>query len=281
MISIQISDIRFVFDDLDYLEVTVKDVRLGVQVNFDHKSIIDPTSTNLNGRDACDFVKQPFANTLPRDEFSPPGSPLTTAPPPSSFGKIVDDGNRDRRPSRATVFQHRMTSSVSQFWMRVFARAQGHVSFAASVQDINVFQPYRGDGTSQPGPVVKYRSTAKEPGKSSIGFTPVDTIHNLLQLKSSRPRQEPETEYDRLVVLEGVSRFKFDLGFSPKKPLLGEDSLRMNIDLGQIHTSLEALERISSVKKNPAPESQRPKKSPEERWAPESVPRVSNSVSLP
>ena len=38
IISIQISDIRLIFDDLDGLELTVKVLRLGAKINFEGKA---------------------------------------------------------------------------------------------------------------------------------------------------------------------------------------------------------------------------------------------------
>ena len=193
-----------------------------------------------------------------------------------------------------------MTTTASQVWSRAIARAHGSVSFAASIRDIAVILPHLGSSRTisvktstqdlrpQSHPFVNgmsHKQSAKSL-RADLGSSCRPQFANSDSFKafnrSSIPRYTlplpcSEGGYERLLAVDGESRAVFGLGFGPKMGLLGEDTLRSSLKIGQLHTSLSAcdklqeLARVHTGKQEKAAEESAGKNN----WGPQSMPRVS------
>ena len=150
VVSLQVSDVRVVFDDLDGLEVTIRDFRLGVKVNFEGDVDASPTSKPSSPMSpGAEFTRgHPFSPGIDSPDlsgnyFSSFSLPATPTPSPTKSRTKVTGSERlaDAR-RKATVIQTRMTSSASQIWSRATARARGSVFFTSSFQDIAIILPH-------------------------------------------------------------------------------------------------------------------------------------------
>lgn len=305
IVSIQISDIRLIFDDLDGLELTIKDVRLGVKVHFEGNS--DPSDAAIPTPQSPASPSGDFRRLNPLsipDEVSPPtsapGSPLgqfsSFAFPGTSPEPMPDVGPSPRLSRmaharrRASVFQSRMTSTAGQIWSRAIARAHGSVSFSASIQDVALILPHNSaprsnstrmsfaDITPSNSNGMSHRASTKslqsDKPSQPRSFRSVGSFHSILRPRARSIAPIPAGGYETLISLEGSSTAVLALGFGPKKGLLGEDTLRTTIDLGKLSTTLDAAEKLQALVKMAKPKQEQPvaKKSP---WSPKSMPRVS------
>ena len=86
----------------------------------------------------------------------------------------------------------------------------------------------------------------------------------------------PEGGFERLLVINGESRVVFGLGFGPRKGLLGEDTLRIDLGMGKLQTTIgagEKLQELIKVKKA----KEEPEKVVSKNWGPRSMPRGKRS----
>ena len=307
LVSLQVADIRIIFDDLDGLELTLRDFCLGVKVNFDGKvdNFVPPspsTPSSLPGED----IRR--AHPLsPEDETMSPStsfsyfshlniSPTKAAAALSGYARLV------HASQRASHIHDRMTTTAGQVWSRTIARARGSVSFAASIRDAAMILPHvdhpptmtvrnsipdvmphppsNGNGITE-----KHSNRSLRSGLGSHrpphSFASVSSFRTLL--RSSAPKYAlpcPEGGYEKLLVVEGESRAVFDLGFGPQKGLLGEDTLRTSLVIGRLHTNLGATDKLQELAKA---HSNMPEKTETEtkqdNWGPRSMPRVSRLSS--
>ncbi|CAD6591129.1 MAG: hypothetical protein TREMPRED_005996, partial [Tremellales sp. Tagirdzhanova-0007] len=288
LVSLQVADIRVIFDNLEGLELTLRDIRLGVSVNFEGN-----VDTPLPG-------SKPSSPVSPGAEFQPtyplsPNSPKeasTTGSPSNHFStfnsfaysenssaKISAENIRYDRIAharrQASNIHSRMTTTASQVWSRAIARAHGSVSFAASIRDIAVILPHLGaSGT------IREKPSAHDLRPQSHPFVK-GMSHKQAFYRSSTPRYAlplpcSEGGYERLLVVEGETRVIFGLGFGPKMGLMGEDTLRSNLKVGQLHTSLGACDKLRELVKVHSGKQEKAAKKIDgkNKWGPQSVPRI-------
>ncbi|TYJ58899.1 hypothetical protein B9479_000331 [Cryptococcus floricola] len=287
VISVQIINCRIVFEDLNEVEMTVKELGFGVNVDFQGEAdlpdspfstshpkhtykrdyplhILSPVLSPAASGDESDFITSPT-------QFSPPASPLNQhsfAMPPSAPSEPSEPTRPKIHPTdrsysrlsharrRASVFQSRMSSTASKIWTRAAGRKCGSVCFSAYVDTIRCIEP----SPSPPGSAKPSVPDLKPP-KSPFG-----------RAFQSRRRPPPitvtipDSGVEALVAVEERSRVKLSLGFGPKKGLLGEDTLSVDAGMGKLSTTLEAVERIKAlldrVKKEPAE-----KKAKTDQWS--------------
>lgn len=228
------------------------------------------------------------------NEFSPPNSPPIS--PAVQFRSFGFDGKPDATTEqecnhisstrlsrmaharrRASKLQSKMTSTAGQVWSRAIARAHGSVSFSLSIDDVALILPVPAD-TSKTETESLPQDSIRSLGKRPRSFASVGSFHSLLHPRFTRTTSVIPTEgYDRLVSLNGVSKAVLGLGFGPKKGLLGEDTLRTEVHLAKLSTTLESVEKLQElVKRNKdklAPP--RDEDQSKQRWLPRSMPRVS------
>ncbi|KAK4684426.1 hypothetical protein P7C73_g5753, partial [Tremellales sp. Uapishka_1] len=269
IVSLQVSDIRVIFDDMEGVELTLRDLRFGVKVDFEGdvsspSGSSFPLSPSLEDTARVDPLKM---FSMREGEMSPPPSPLAFTSlslpngPPSST-KSKSRLSHARR--RASVIQSKMTMTASQIWSRAIARAHGSVSFTVSIKDVALILPHSNPPhptsiSTKPSlpnlatPQHSQQSTLKHQSSvSSLPPSPVSLSSLNHLLRSSTPRYAlPDNEggYERLAVLDGTSRAVLALGFGPRRGLLGEDTLRTNIELGSFHTTLGASDKLSEWSK--------------------------------
>ena len=305
IISIQISDIRIIFDDLDGLELTIKDIRLGVKVHFEGDT--DPNDAGIPTPQSPASPSGDFRRLNPLsipDEISPPtsapGSPLSQFSSfafPGTFVEPMPDVGPSPRLSRmaharrrASVFHSRMANTAGQIWSRAIARAHGSVSFASSIHEVALILPHNSrphasstrtsvaEMTPSNSNSMSHRTSTKslQSDKSSHPrkFRSVGSFHSILRPQARSIAPIPAGGYEKLVCLEGSSSAVLALGFGPKKGLLGEDTLRTTVDLGKLSATLDAVEKLHALVRAAKPKQEQPvaKKSP---WSPKSMPRVS------
>ena len=291
----------------------MRDFRLGVQVDFEgdldagipSSKSASPISPAEEFRRAhplspdvdCATFGSPGCQGSPSTDFSSftyPGQQYDLSSEageaPGSYARLA----QARR--RASVLHSRMTTTASQVWYRAIARAHGSVSFAPSILDVSIILPSynppppRSARSSLPelSPPIHLPSSGLLHKPSNRSLRSESGMHNRLDALSSpntfngwskthRERyvsQSNEGGYEKLLTIEGESRAMFGLGFGPKKGLLGEDTLRAKLEVGRLHTSLgagEKLQRMARERIKAGKESQQRI----DKWGPRSMPRVS------
>lgn len=266
IVSIQVTDFRIVLEELGGLELGIKDFRAGLNVNFEGKVESGeplgeqvPLSPETSARDfrRANPLASPRLDLSPT--ASPPVSPLT---PFSSFSFQLDNAApvHDVEPPRvsrmtharrrASVFQSRMTSTVASVWSRAIGRAHGSVSLSTSFENVTVTLPY-------PAPKPSSRTPKADESRAKL-LRSAGSFHSMLH-KFSRPALAmPSGDAESLIALDGISQAVLYLGFGPKKGLLGEDTLRTDVKLGKLSTSLNAVEKLQALLKavkKPTPQS--------------------------
>lgn len=245
----------------------------------------------------------------PGEEFrrdhplSPPDEVLSQASPSNYFSSFAFPGSSENSPSkpssqesryarlaharrRASHIQTRMTTTASQVWSRAIARARGSVSLTASFRDIAIILPH-----------VNLPTRPSHPGIADLTLPPSNGYTRKQSNRDSRPCSLPslgsyqisgandtapryalpsrDGGFEKLLTVEGESRAKFGLGFGPKKGLLGEDTLRARLDVGRLHTSLDASDKLQELAAEQHTRREKSNGVPEGRgWGPRSMPRV-------
>lgn len=311
IVSVQVADIRIIFGHLDGLELTVRDFQLGVRVHFEGNAIdtqAQPSESSSPVSPGVEFQRtNPFSPISPSDNHASPGSPTTY------FSSFPTSGSLDHSPSkpsraearyarlaqarrRASTIHTRMTTTAGQVWSRAIARAHGSVSFSASIRDVAVILPHlnppqptsaRGSWPDVLAPPLPHANGFKhKPSSRSLkgdtsgplriqSFTSTNSF-SAFRSKCAVPRYAlpyPEGGYEKLLVVEGESRMEFGLGFGPKKGLLGEDTLRARVDVGKLHTSLGASDKLQDLVKAGRRDGTRTNEATA-NWGPRSMPRV-------
>jgi len=235
----------------------------------------------------------------PRSYFQSFGSqafPDTSPTKPSPDSRYARLAHARRRASH---IQSRMFLTASQVWSRAIARAHGSVSFAASIRDIAVILPHVNPphpmsarnsapdimfGTNSNGngvtPKPSSRSLRMEQDSSRRPQMFASTNSFSLLMRNPTPRYalpSPEGGFEKLLVVEGESRVVFGLGFGPKKGLLGEDTLKTSLDIGKMHTSLGASDKLQELIKSHSDMGEKEDQTQDRKpkWGPRSMPRVS------
>jgi hypothetical protein len=119
-------------------------------------------------------------------------------------------------------------------------------------------------------------------------FPSVGSFHSFLRPRFARVKGTIPTEgYEKLVTLDGRSTAVLQLGFAPKRGLLGEDTLRTDAKLAKLSTNLDACDKLqdlikkrkgaTSAKEDNDEAEQRGVK-PKKKWTPRSMPRVSSTA---
>jgi hypothetical protein len=301
IVSVHVSDIRLVFEELSGLELAVGDFRLGVKVDFEGFVVPDAPA-------APAFSPSAEKRGNPLDDadlsFSPPPSPVIYTSFTHPFGgtfspsPTTEKSNREwpepmsrlsHARRRASHHYSKVSSTASQIWSRAIARAHGSVSFSASVDDVSIVVPRE----SEPKPARQRmsdlpngKSQAKPPSLGRLrseslparpkSFASAQSLNSIFRGLSGRSEPAPELGFDRLVWVEGMSRAVFGLGFGPKKGLLGEDTLKTTVELGKLQTSLGGVERMQELVKARTPTERAPTEQPQKKqWSPRAMPRVS------
>jgi hypothetical protein len=306
IVSVHVSDIRLVFEELGGLELAVGDFRLGVKVDFEGFVVPDAPSAP-----AFSPTAEKRGNPLEDADlsFSPPPSPVIYTSFTHPFGGTLspspttEKSNREwpepmsrlsHARRRASHHYSKVSTTASQIWSRAIARAHGSVSFSASVDDVSIVVPREPDpkparqrmsdlpngksqASSRPPSLGRLRSESLPARPKS--FASAQSLNSIFRGLSGRSEPAPELGFDRLVWVEGMSRAVFGLGFGPKKGLLGEDTLKTTVELGKLQTSLGGVERIQELVKARAP-TEREEQPRKKQWSPRAMPRVSETSSL-
>lgn len=317
LISVQITDIRIIFDDLNGLELTVKDFCLGTKIDFAEVAGIgalspessptfpSPSQQSIDQDEPCER-NFPLCQDMADREMSPPGSPGVYSPlnnilstPWGSPTKSAREDNSSRLSHarrRASVYSSRFSSTASSVWARAIGRAHGTVSLVVTIEDIAVVAPQT---ASAEAPDVTYGGSSQHNGlstkSSSRSFdsardaqqsrysTFTRTFSSVMGSKSngSIPAAYVNGGLQYLLKVEGLSTVVFGLGFGPRQGLLGEDTLKAEVAMGKLQTTLQDAERLQGFAKlykreKPASALVNPAGSP---WEPHAMPRV--SLSLP
>jgi hypothetical protein len=93
LLSIHVSDIRIIFDDLEGLEVTLRDFRLGTQVIF-----TDQPACEANLADSPDLAMSPSPNLV-----SLPTSPAMPMKQPPRDYPLYSPGGNDMSPPDSPI----------------------------------------------------------------------------------------------------------------------------------------------------------------------------------
>lgn len=287
--SVEAQDIRIIVDSMDGLEVTIDNVHLGLRILF------DPSANPLNSASSSSD-KSPTASrqsTSPSSTAACP-SPRTTAP-----SKKIPNMEDLRRPAFG---QHsRIAWSLSSIWSRAIGRAEGQIAMLCVVQDIAMMLPALG---GEPSNNVLAAGKSHANGKATNGSglrrrrsglgvkmvnrpTPRPRAYSSMQsIKALVTGKYPDDSsrqvaYEQLVSIAGESALYFGLGFGPKQGLLGEDTLRSELNLGELRASTQAGLKIKELAQeagfSKSSADKQPSTPPSERWAPTATARVSTS----
>lgn len=325
VLSIQICDVRIIFDDLDGLELTVKELRFGVKVEFegDEPGIQYPISPNSPATNHAEFQRvdpfalspdhSPISSPMLESPLNPntgpfsPGAPSPGSSPYQAFVFPPSEPKPEPQPAasrlsharrRASVMSSRMTSTATQIWSRAIGRAHGSVTVTTAIHDVAVILPHLSprhpianrpsipDLRPQPHPQCKPKTNGINHRQSSKSLkeTEAESVrltYSMDRLFRSVPRYAiPNNEggYERLLALEGQSVATFLLGFGPKKGLLGEDTLKSNLEMGKLHTTLGAWDKVQELLKMHS-KGEKSSTRPERQWRPQALPRVGPSTA--
>ncbi|ORX40254.1 golgi-body localization protein domain-domain-containing protein [Kockovaella imperatae] len=305
VVSLQIADSRLIFDDLSGLELTVRDIHLGVKVLFEGKEPQDPgtpASPTLPSPSQDTGRAYPLASPPPETggtspllsphgfftSFTLPGAPKPGDTPPSR----IQNARRT-----ASTLHSRMSSTANAVWSRAIGRAHGSVIFMTSVTDVALILPYLDEiedhrsGPRRPSTHLSHRASIRS-FNSEVGekMRRTSMLAFMKPCGSNAPRYalpSDESGYETLGVIDEATTASLALGFGPKKGLLGEDTLRTSLALGKIHTSLGAMEKVNELAKSHRGKSAKDEaKDSNARWSPKGLPRIilraleSVSVSL-
>ena len=293
IVSVQVGDIRLIFDDLDGIELTVRDVHMGVKVIFEGAA--EPSEVTVSSPAMSHSSTQDSGRAYPLASPTPDSGPTSPflSPPAffNSFSFPLPPDPNAARPSRIEAARRRasrMSSTAVGIWSRAIARARGQVIFMTNITDISLILPHHSDGskryadpelapTSHPhlnglSHQASSKSLSSEAKKErSRSF--VNPVRSLLSSSPPRYALPSEGGYERLLVVDDISSASLALGFGPKKGLLGEDTLRTSLSWGRIRTSLEATDRIKEIVKHHSASDQ-PKMESSPKWSPQGMPRI-------
>ena len=276
IVSIQVTDIRVIFEELDGLELGVKDFRAGLGVNFEGNiDGVEPLieQVPLSPEASAKEFKRAYPLLSPRLDFSPGASPTTS--PLNQFSSFSFSGSNDNGDStseaepvrvsrmthakrRASVIQSRMTSTVASVWSRAIGRAHGSVSLATSIRDFSITLPYRGSDLkstssvpeSPPATGIMHQASIKPLNSKTkpMSFRSVGSFRSMLRSKlSGSTLNTPDGGSELLLSLDGTSHLALHLGFGPRQGLLGEDTLRTSVRLANFNASLDGVEKLHAL----------------------------------
>ena len=300
LFSIQVTDLRIIFDDLDGMEVTIDDARAGLKVIFEGKvdrAMLDPSMLSCSP-DSTPRLGHPFSPPQSpdmlcspavarfSDPFSPVHSLIPLRPCPDPEERFIA---RTRR--QASVFQSAVSSSVFSIWTHAVGRGKGSVSLTASVSGLAVILPH----FNPPQPASARPSLGDLNGhglrslchKASAKSLKEDSRPTAFPLHSSKS-VFPSTNsrygitsgdggLEKLLEVDGRSVAVLGMGFAPHKGLLGEGTLSASMDVGNVKTSLGALEKVQEMvqerkaRERPVPD---PPRRIRNRWSPRGTLRV-------
>lgn len=261
LFSMRLTDIRIVFEELEGLEVTVEEVRLGAKVEFEKG---DATT----GTWASDFDRN---NPLLSPSLSPSPCQITFGSIPEQNCPRASRVARARR--RASLFQSRVSSTASFIWSRATARDQGVVTATVSLGKIGIILP-TSPSLSEPIHGDVPQSSSRPRSLASVG-----SLHSLFNGKPAKNANHGRG-YQQLLSIDEPTNFVYSLRFGPHKGLLGEDTLHTSLDIGKLQTDLLSLLNLQELMERR--KSSKPSiKSPGETWSPQSWPRVSLDVLDP
>ncbi|WVR06215.1 hypothetical protein IAU60_003245 [Kwoniella sp. DSM 27419] len=263
------------------------------------------------GRSYFPGTFSPEMSPLRSPNLSPPMTPTAFSPmslsdpafppvPPTPLRRSEGSTSRySDAKRRASVIQSRMTTTAGQIWTRATGRMHGSISIEAYVDDIKVLRqqakprakPSTSEdqkGVGRKEPVQEDQPVQHRPSYKSLRtITGWDerprlpsgrSIHNLI--RPSKPVLfASEHGYDVLISLSGRTKAAIGLGFGPKKGLAGEDTLNTRVELGNLQTTVAALEQIGDVyrthKVATSGESQaNAKRPPQDRFSTRAWPRI-------
>jgi hypothetical protein len=276
LVSIKLTDIRLIFDDLDSVELTVKEVTTAGIINFEgssSESSSTPYSSQSSRSKASsrDFPLAQSDEPAPTSSSSVSGPQFTLGEPtePSTVSRSLP-ASPDQKQHRVKGMGSKMTSSASQIWSRAIGRAHGSIGLNMSITDVDVILPFQNPSfplaTKVSMPNLPKSRMSVQPSSASMyssyetplrspSFASLPSLNKLF--RPSRPRYAVPFKggYERLFALNGTSRISLSMGFSPRKGLLGEDTLSTNIALGTLTTSLGSVEKLIELREVSTPSS--------------------------
>lgn len=162
-------------------------------------------------------------------------------------------------------------SKANRGWFRMIGRSHGTTTLTTRLRDIEIVHPDRQDlshkessGTLRPTPTARNSS-----------YVSLASLHSRFAPKSTYSHPEG---YMRLLALGGEQTLGIAMAFGPRRGLLGEDTLSATLEVSELVSSMEAIERVKEIakaRKANEPRTERPKD-----WAPTSFARVSTNPEV-
>lgn len=267
--AIRVVDIKVIVEDLQDVEITVSNVKLAIT----REPQAPPPSTSFN----------PDEDVSPQLFASPPMSPSvcsegvggqwpSVVPLRSPTARRMESFHR-----RASSIHTTVSKTASHIWSHAIGSAVDRVTFSLSVSEVAVLLP------RSASPVAASNSLPHLSQKSSNGSLNAsaprgfDPISSLLKLRQYSPLGIDEG-YEKLLAIENESTLTTCIGFGPNRPILTENNVRADVNVGPLHLSLDGVEKLQALaelrprapRRAPPPEFT----SKPSIWEPSGLPRV-------
>lgn len=262
LVSIRVSGVRVIFEDLQDLEASIGEVRVGV--SKDTSGPLPPVSSLQPDAHTEDFPAFP-------KESSTEGTPTRR-----------DGGLHRRSPS----IHSRVSKTASQFWTNA-TKGVERVAFTVVVSEAAILLPKSTSSTAQPAgtapPHTRFPSNGS--GNTPLGSAAMGTFESILHPLPWYAKQN-DGGYDKILGIDTDSKAVLSAGFGPNRGVLDEDNLRLNINIGRVSTDLNEAVKLRGLKK-PTAEPEEPPAPPavtppaETPWAPRGKARVGQGLSGP
>ncbi|WRT67617.1 uncharacterized protein IL334_004589 [Kwoniella shivajii] len=281
IVSLEMKNCRVIFQDLDNMELVFDEFGLGAMINFQGEVESDqivqvPTPSSSPNPAFEAFMRENPLCTSPivergRSNFSPPNSPPTspnfsptTSPPLSpTFGSLAPPDHPFMSPSpmspmrgersssrladarrRASVLGTSTRTTAAYIWSRGTGRLYGSLTATGYLVNPRVVQRKSANAPSSTSP------SSVSPTHSTITPTSIRSIHTLLRSSTSYVLPTRSSiDYESLINLGGRTRASISLTFGPKRGLFGEDTLDAELELGELSSSVEAVEQLQEMAK--------------------------------
>lgn len=244
-LSVRITDVRVIIEELDDLEVRIGDARLA----FGH-----------------DVTDQP--------DYQPPLQPDEYSARHATPSSLAADRDSSGTPSKGRP-RHAPSPSISKMskavWSHAIGNAIARMAFSLRVDDATILLPQRQGSASATGP----SSRSSDSTSAKTCAPPFSSINALLKMNKINPALRPSTdEYDKVITLESGSYVHLSLGIGPATQVFDKDNLRIDAQLGALHLSLDGVEKVIAMNKARKQQRGPTNKKPSRIWAEGSIARV-------
>ncbi|KAL1408382.1 Protein SABRE [Vanrija albida] len=261
LVSIRVSGVRIIFEDLQDLEASIGEVRVGV--SKDTSGPLPPVSS-----------LQPDAHSEDFPAF--PKSASGSAPTKS-------DGGLHRR---SDSIHSRVSKTASKFWTNA-TKGVERVAFTVVVSEAAILLPNASPSSAtQPAAAAPPHSRfpSNGGGGTPLGSGAMGTFESILHPQPWYAKPN-DGGYGKILDIDTDSKAVLSAGFGPNRGVLDEDNLRLSIDIGRVGIDLNEATKLRGLK--PAPDTEEVAAVPEtsapahNRWDPQGFPRVGHDASIP